>query len=846
MKQEEKLNGISLKSLLLTVLAAAIIFAVFTAHDGAMLSKTVDETFDFMESRLTVYESYKANDEVKSLVGLLDKATELSRVIGALGGPNEDIINGYMDEQRISSVVLLDGEGRIELQAGEEANEQWKALMQSDAVQDIADHSEKSYFTRLQEKDGGHWDIAAAARRDAQGVILLCCHQPADADSAGDFSLETLFSSFTFDMNGVVAVSDGSAVVNSNLSDLQGLSLTESRMFYSGQKSFDEGKIIRLTGSQGVWYGCKRRVRSYDLYAFFPAAEVYKTRTLVTGCSLVLIIMGWLLVLMQRGRTERATLEQSQKRLRIINALGTAYSTIMLVQLKAKTVEIYRSMTGSHENDASPIQGGSQDAQIEKFAAPVYRKTLKEFADIDTMPERLKGHDSLSYTWQMTNGGWMRTLVVPQRRDEKGELVAVLVANRDVTEEKQRELETQRQLEKTAEDARRANAAKTDFLRRMSHDIRTPINGIRGMVEISRHYVGDEVKQEECRQKVLDASGFLLDLVNNVLDMNKLESGEIKLDAVPFDLEKLIRETNSVIEIQASERGVALHDHGVKAEHTQLIGSPVHLRQVIQNIESNAVKYTPEGGSVTVSCTEVETKDGVSTLEFICADTGIGMSEEFQKHAFEPFAQENASARTAYAGTGLGLAITKELVEQMGGTISFRSHQGKGTTFVIRLPLKIDETACAPKAEEPQALTGSVQGAKILLVEDNELNMEIAQFLLENEGAEVTQAWNGREAVELFAASEPGTYDVILMDVMMPVMGGLEAARVIRTMKRQDAASVPIFAMTANAFQDDIQRSRAAGMNEHLTKPLDSRELLAMIARYRSRKEENNKNGTAE
>lgn len=445
----------------------------------------------------------------------------------------------------------------------------------------------------------------------------------------------------------------------------------------------------------------------------------------------------------------------------------------------------------------------------------------------------MKGHDSLSYTWQMVNGGWMTTLVVPQRYNDKGELIAVLIANRDVTEEKQHELEVQHKLEKTAEDARRANAAKTDFLRRMSHDIRTPINGIQGMVEISRHYAGDEAKQEECRKKILNASGFLLELVNNVLDMNKLESGEIQLEEVSFDLRELVQETNTVIEIQAGEHGVALHDHGVEAEHTRLIGSPVHLRQVMQNIESNAVKYTPEGGTVDVSWHEIDAENGVATLEFVCADTGIGMSAEFQKHAFEPFAQEDANARTAYSGTGLGLAITHELVERMGGTLRFESERGKGTTFTIQLPLRIDAAACVPHADGQETNAGSVQGANVLLVEDNDLNMEITQFMLESSGVHVTQAWNGKEAVETFAASAPGSFDVILMDVMMPVMGGLEAARRIRTMDRPDAATVPIFAMTANAFQDDIQRSREAGMNEHLTKPLDAKELIAAIAKYR-------------
>lgn len=536
--------------------------------------------------------------------------------------------------------------------------------------------------------------------------------------------------------------------------------------------------------------------------------------------------------LMQPDHTEREMLEQSQKRLRIINALSTAYSAIMLVRLDQKTVEIYRSTQGNYENYSSPMGASSQAKQIDRMAAPDYRKALMEFSRIDNMAERMKGHDSLSYTWQMVNGGWMTTLVVPQRYNDDGELITVLIANRDVTEEKQYELEVQHKLEKTAEDARRANAAKTDFLRRMSHDIRTPINGIQGMVEISRHCAGDEAKQEECRQKILNASGFLLELVNNVLDMNKLESGEIQLEEISFDLRELVQKTNTVIEIQAGEHGVALHDHGVEAEHTRLIGSPVHLRQVMQNIESNAVKYTPEGGTVDVSWREIDAENGVATLEFVCADNGIGMSAEFQKHAFEPFAQEDANARTAYSGTGLGLAITHELVERMGGTLHFESERGKGTTFIIQLPLRIDAAACVPHADRQETGSGSMQGANILLVEDNDLNMEIAQFMLESNGIHVTQAWNGKEAVEAFAASEPGSFDVILMDVMMPVMGGLEASRSIRAMDRPDAATVPIFAMTANAFQDDIQRSREAGMNEHLTKPLDAKELIAAIAKY--------------
>ena len=368
----------------------------------------------------------------------------------------------------------------------------------------------------------------------------------------------------------------------------------------------------------------------------------------------------------------------------------------------------------------------------------------------------------------------------------------------------------------------------------MSHDIRTPINGIRGMVAISRHSVGDEAKQEECREKILSASGFLLSLVNDVLDMSKLESGQVELESVPFYLPELGDGVASLLETEARERGVQLNIDRTMMPHPYLIGSPLHLRQILQNIMGNAVKYNREGGSVSASSEELSFDGQTCVMRFTCADTGLGMSEDFQKTAFEPFSQERADARTAYQGTGLGLSITKELVERMGGTIDFTSQEGAGTTFHITIPFQVDLSAHPGLPDEgaEEASPISIAGMHILLVEDNDLNMEIARFLLENEGAVITEAWNGQEAVDLFESSAPGGFDLIFMDVMMPVMGGLEATRTIRAMDRPDAKTIPIIAMTANAFHDDAQRSRAAGMNEHLSKPLDLQKVLQAIHRY--------------
>ena len=383
-----------------------------------------------------------------------------------------------------------------------------------------------------------------------------------------------------------------------------------------------------------------------------------------------------------------------------------------------------------------------------------------------------------------------------------------------------------------AEDARRANIAKTDFLRRMSHDIRTPINGILGMIAIAEHFPNDCKKQGECREKVKEAAGFLLDLVNNILDMNKLESGAIVLEHESFDLMEVLQEINNIVEMNAGLKRVKVSVDYNQIRHRYLIGSPLHLKQILQNIEGNAVKYNREGGSIFCTVSETACENNIVTYKFVCSDTGRGMSTEFLSHAFEPFAQEDNSARTAYMGTGLGLPIAKQLVEMMGGTIQVESEQNIGTTFTVLLPFEIDTAYENGETFQKSVPEGDISGVKVLLVEDNELNMEIAKFLLEHAGIKVTTAFNGKEAVDIFASSEENQFDLILMDVMMPVMDGLTATRKIRAMNRKDAGKIPIFAMTANAFSDDIEESRKAGMNEHLSKPLDEKKMMSMIRRY--------------
>ena len=392
--------------------------------------------------------------------------------------------------------------------------------------------------------------------------------------------------------------------------------------------------------------------------------------------------------------------------------------------------------------------------------------------------------------------------------------------------EQEKEKMHQEELLRAAKKAEAANIAKTEFLQRMSHDIRTPINGIIGMVEVGDYYSKDIEKQADCREKIRYASNTLLELVNEVLDMSKLESGEVVLEEVGFNIDQLSDETVVILEEVAKERNIQIIREGRSIAHPYLIGSPTHVKRVLMNVLSNAVKYNRDNGSIYISYKELESnKPGYSIFEFTCRDTGIGMSKEFQERIFEPFAQEHMGSRSKYVGTGLGMPIAKSLVEKMGGTIEFTSQEGVGSQFVIRIPFKIDEEHKTEAVKE--ATSASIEGLSVLLVEDNELNMEIAKFIIENEGANVTCATNGKEAVNIYKKS-PEFFDIILMDIMMPEMDGYEATKVIRSLD----SKIPIVAMTANAFTEDKIKAKKAGMNAHLSKPLDKDTLVQVVAKF--------------
>lgn len=539
--------------------------------------------------------------------------------------------------------------------------------------------------------------------------------------------------------------------------------------------------------------------------------------------------------LVLREKCLQAEKEKARKRLQfrkdLIATIGKIYCAIYFLDLDKGT---YMEITGKAAYQNTLGNEGllnKGNCIVRRFlVAPESQASMKDFLDPSTLSDRLRERDTLCQSYLTTDGIWHLGRFIVKSRHEDGSASTLLYTIQNIDEAKRTEIAYQEELKKSAREAQIANQAKTDFLRRMSHDIRTPINGILGMIEIADNHPADIEKLQDCRLKIRQAAGTLLSMVSDILDMNKLESGTLEPESVPFDIFALLMEANHLTEMQAPAYGVTTHAKNPPFPVRRVIGSPTFLRRVLLNLAGNALKYNRRGGRIDFSCDKIEIKGDTAYFTLTCADTGIGMSEDFQKRAFEPFTQKSNTARTRYMGTGLGLSIVKEFVSKMGGTIALESQEGVGSRFSLTVPFTIDH---APQEEEKAAKSPvSLAGLHVLLVEDNELNREIAVFLLEKEGMEITACENGVEAVKAFRESPLGYYDLILMDIMMPVMDGYEASRQIRSLPRRDAAVIPIFAMTANAFQDDIEKSHKSGMNEHLTKPLHTQVMLDTIRKY--------------
>ncbi len=623
------------------------------------------------------------------------------------------------------------------------------------------------------------------------------------------------------------------------------------------------------------------RVLLYVL-PFFAGTVLQAMLSTIPGSNMGLTLT---VVLVQLCAQDDLIEENAQANLKyemILEGLARDFNAVYFADLKTDYIEVVkhnRANNGTKYDERMMVYHAGFDEinrlYCEGAILPEDQEAYLKFSDREVLMALLDDNDRVFHRYHITPNAMGQRNIEFQvaKLNETSDSYEVVMGYRGIDDLIANERAYQEQLEASLEQARIASMGKTNFLRRMSHDLRTPINGIMGMTEIAEHFPNDLEKQAECRAKIREASEYLLSLISDVLDMNKLESGSMELSLEPYDLRHLFQEQTAVATIAANEHHVSFIDETdyEGMAHPWVLCSAQYVKHLVNNITSNAVKYNHEGGKVLAKAEEVAFDGKAVTVRITVSDTGIGMSPEYLEHAFEPFSQEQRDdVRTKYASTGLGLSLVKELVDLMGGTIAVESEEGVGSTFTVELPFEVTEAPAGAAGAAAGAGAGtaggagagagagtaggagagagaaggdgataladgagagasSVRGMHVLLVEDNDINMEIAQFMLENEGVIVDIAWNGEEAVQAFEQAPAGTYDAIFMDVMMPVMNGHEATRTIRGLDHPDAATVPIFAMTANAFVDDIARSKEAGMNAHITKPLNAEEIIAAL-----------------
>ena len=710
-KRKKKEKRIHLLGGLIGICVAVVSLFYFFHVEKAEAEKRMVEIVNYVKVQCSTYTHYNESSESKSLLRAIESARQMSTNINMETENGRQLSRDFLKENLqtlwVNGIIVLDTEGKIdcEYSTDESLANEITEYLQKEIIMDFVGYEERSYSERINRKDGSHIDIAACARKDAQGIVAVYYYTPPKFARNYTLTIQSLLNGYSTQKDGTIIVADEGIIVASNDESLLGQNTADNEVVKAMKRHTDSQHIYHLKNEGTGCYGIMLKQRDYYIYAYLSDTEVFHNLPLNVISVIFLYFLMFSIFWFWTYRTNQSHQKQEQE------------------------------------------------------------------------------------------------------KDEKYKTELLIAAKK----------------------AEAANEAKTEFLQRMSHDIRTPINGICGMVNMADHYADDMEKQKEYRTKVKEASNLLLELVNDVLDMSKLESGEIVLEEIPFNLSSIYREVFVVIEQVAAEQNLQIVWEKKEITHRDLIGSPRYVKRVMMNILSNAMKYNRENGHIYISCIEIPSgQPETTTMEFVCRDTGIGMAEEFQKHIFEPFAQEHAGSRTKFAGTGLGMPISKKLIEKMGGTITFESAEGIGTTFVIRVPFKIDLDVDI-REEQADVSEKSIKGLHILLAEDNELNMEIAEFVLQNEGAEVSKAWNGEETVELFRKSESGEFDAILMDIMMPVMNGYEATKMIRSLDREDAKVIPIIAMTANAFTEDRLRAKEAGMNEHIAKPFDVKLLVKII-----------------
>ncbi len=962
--KNKKYVRLSFLLMVLIMIAGCVVWFIFTGIDNTKLHKALNSTISFCKSRIVGYDNNISNDRVKSLVRLLDKAEALRDDMIEYASFGQDELDNFAAEQRLTGVLVLDEDMRVVKSSMQEGDTEsmWQDILSKDYIVNLLAHPEATYTEQLQ-LDDTQYDVAVVPRYDAPGLLLVYLRKDESSALSGDITLSSLFDSYPFEMSGTVLVCIEGAVVSSNDKGLIGLTSQDINAKYGKNVQVYDNGIFKIKYEGHLWYGKREKVGNYALIVLFPSTRIFIDRLMAMVLYAALALLSFMGLLIVHGNIEKTALRQSRNRMQIINAIGTAFSSISLIDMQTGESEIIKAPEGVGEipNWDLHMEEVKQDI-IGRLIDPEHRDEFIKFADINTIGERIRGKKSISITTRTIRGTWMSALIVPQRYDEHGNIAAVLLACSDISAEKEKEIEQDRNLRNALALAEHANKAKTNFLNSMSHDIRTPMNAIMGYTALATTHIDNKEQVMDYLQKISTSSQHLLSLINDVLDMSRIESGVVKLDESQVHLPDVLHDLRAIIQGNLLAKQHELYIDTQNIVHEDIVTDKLRLNQVLLNIVSNAIKFTPVGGTINIRVEEKPgSKPDYATYVFSVKDNGIGISKEFQNDIFAPFSREQTATKSGIQGTGLGMAISKNIVDMMGGTIKVNSTLGRGSEFIVTIECKIsgqtisympvpelqgaralvvddDVNTCMsvckmlrnidmvtdwtttgkeavfrakeasdinrpfkvyiidwqmpdmngletirrirrvidpdtpiiiltaydwtdiaqeakevgvtafvskplfmselraaltqrkvePKATEPDRKYRH-KGLRVLLVEDNALNSEIATTILEEAGMVVDAVPDGIDAVERMVSAPSNQYDVILMDIQMPKMDGYTATREIRTLSDNKKANIPIFAMTANAFEEDKEKAFKAGMNGHISKPIDINTIMSAL-----------------
>ena len=827
------------KRLYAALLIGGVLIMLATLYFGVINSKAearkaAEKDIADLKKQCNYYDDFLSADEVKSLSRLAEQIENIADVLDIMSESERSrFLQRYIGNDRVSCILILDEDLKPDSDYPEvtASYNEWCAEVSENAIADIIRYPRKIYSARIKH-DSRTYDIAATARKDKTGVVFSAVLQnDEDLEQSYD-SVRSLLGANETVLGGLLYITKDNELVGSN-TDNKSVNKHEVDELnaYIAQKT--DGDLTRFRCNGKIYYGAGAKYREYEVFVFYPSVEVYFGCRIALLVAFALYIITSFLIITAYYHSRISHNREIERKNDIITTISCIYLLTVAIDLRKGT---YTLLKYPREWGNVAAQGSADAAFYESLvnsAAAEFREGYRSFSDPGTLDERIREGDYLEYDYQNIRGEWQSDRIIPQDRYENGNLASFILVSKSTNEQKKAELKNQEKLKAAMKAEQTANQSKTDLLRRISHDTRTPINVILGMIEIASRNPDDAELQRSCRDKCREATEYLLDLVNDILTVNKIidEAGEGN-DSTVFDPAKEAEKVIRVADERAKAAGVTLTAEYPDCTGKPLVGEPLYLRQIMMNIITNAIKYSNKGSTVNISVFEApdpENKDRAE-IRFICEDHGIGMSREFQEKMFEPFAREGQAANGRFDGVGLGLAIVKKLVGGQNGTIDVQSEKGKGTRFEITLLYKYSSGELTEQKAETPTPAESLEGLNILVAEDNELNMEIVGYMLTDAGANVHGTANGAEALKAFTDSKSGAIDAILTDMTMPVTDGPELARRIRALDRTDAKTVPIIVMTANLFDEDIKKCTDSGMTGFLPKPLNPAQLVATIA----------------